>query len=255
MKRRTFIALAFTYISSIARARDTYQPTLERGRSFLAGLIDPNIDLLPEFAGSNVYWLWHDNALAAKTLSISHPDVSKRIDGAIAREKIDKADRKVDLLFGEKPDVLPFRHYELMDVRSIGKKQIRTEIPSDREMKGWASYADLLFLATLAEKGTEKARASWDLAMAMWDGVGFRDAAAKQHRRYATYKLGIALLAANSLTPKPDIPPGLVGHLQKMQSAEGGWITDYRRDGTPVGKANVETTCIAILGLERHLRQ
>jgi hypothetical protein len=254
MRRRTFIAFGFTYLSGIALARDTYESTLERGRSFLIGLIDPALDLLPEFAGSNVYWLWHDNALAAKTLSISHPDVSKRIESAIAREQIARADRKVDLLFGDKPEVLPFRHYELTDVRTIGKKQIRTEIPSDREMKDWASYADLLLLATLAEKDPHKARANWNLAAAMWDGVGFLDAAAKQHRRYATYKLGIALLAAYSLTPKPEIPRGLVERLQKMQSAESGWITDYRRDGTPVGKANVETTCIAILGLERHAR-
>jgi hypothetical protein len=254
IKRRTFIALGLAQLCGSARANKNDQTSLERGRSFLAQLIDPALDLLPEFDGSNVYWLWHDNALATKTLATSHPDVSQRIASAIERERIDRADRKVDLFFGDKPDVLPFRHYELTDVRTVGEKQIRTEIPSDREMKGWASYADLLLLATLAEKDPEKGRANWNLAAAMWDGVGFFDAAAKQHRRYATYKLGIALVAAHSLTPQPEIPRGLVERLQKMQSAQGGWITDYRRDGTPLGKANVETTCMAILGLEQHVR-
>ena len=38
--------------------------------------------------------------------------------------------------------------------------------------------------------------------------------------------------------------------LLALQAPSGGWITDYLSDGTPVGKANVETTCLAILALE-----
>ena len=34
-----------------------------------------------------------------------------------------------------------------------------------------------------------------------------------------------------------------------MQSAEGGWKTDYK-DGKPVGLANVETTCLSLLALQ-----
>jgi len=34
-----------------------------------------------------------------------------------------------------------------------------------------------------------------------------------------------------------------------MQAQDGGWITDYK-DGRPVGLANVETTCLALLALE-----
>jgi hypothetical protein len=252
MNRRTFIAAGCAFLSRAALARDSGESAPARGRNFLAQLIDPALDLLPEFAGSNVYWLSHDNALAANILASSHPEISKRIAASIEREHISRPDKKVNLLVGEMPDVLPFRQYELTDVRRVGEKLIRTELPSDREMTGWTSYADLLLLATLADKDPQKARANWEQAAAMWDGTGFWDVAAKQHRRYATYKLGIALLAAESLRPKPEIPQGLVERLQKMQSAEGGWITDYRRDGTPIGKANVETTCIAILGLEKH---
>ena len=34
------------------------------GRRFLVNLLDPAVGLLPEFPGSNTYWLFHDNDLA-----------------------------------------------------------------------------------------------------------------------------------------------------------------------------------------------
>ena len=42
--------------------------------------------------------------------------------------------------------------------------------------------------------------------------------------------------------------------LLKMQADTGGWITDYKPDGTPVGMANVETTSLAILALDAALQ-
>jgi hypothetical protein len=254
VSRRTFIGLCLAQLGVVAHGEPVKLGMLERGREFLVKLLDPALDLLPEYAGAKVYWLWHDNGFAAKMLSASNPEISRRIKAAIDREHVDRTDNKVELLFGESPNILPFRHYELKYVRRVGEKLIRTEIATDREMTGWSSYADLLLLASLAEKDPAAARRHWDAALAMWDGTGFLDPAARQDNRYATYKLGIALIAARRLAQRSDIPRGLVDRLQRLQADHGGWVTDYLRDGTPIGEANVETTCMAMLGLDHHFR-
>jgi hypothetical protein len=105
-------------------------------------------------------------------------------------------------------------------------------------------------LACLTETNQAAARRHWDAAVRLWDGKGFLDAAARHDRRYSTYKLGLALLAANHLSPPADPPPGVLDKLLVLQEDSGGWITDYDATGKRIGVANVETTCLAILGLE-----
>jgi hypothetical protein len=121
-------------------------------------------------------------------------------------------------------------------------------------MKGWEEYADLLLMASIAEPDRTKARAHWEAALALWDGKGFLDAAAKHQKRYATYKLGLALLAASRLSPPGQPPPGLLERLLTLQSESGGWITDYDAEGKKLGLANVETTCLAIIGIQAALQ-
>ena len=86
--------------------------------------------------------------------------------------------------------------------------------------------------------------------MRMWDGKGFLDAAARHDQRYSTYKLGLALLAASHLSPPAEPPQGLLDKLLALQDDSGGWITDYDATGKKLGVANVETTCLTILGIE-----
>jgi hypothetical protein len=38
--------------------------------------------------------------------------------------------------------------------------------------------------------------------------------------------------------------------LLTLQDDSGGWITDYDATGKKLGVANVETTCLTILGIE-----
>ena len=62
---------------------------------------------------------------------------------------------------------------------------------------------------------------------------------------------------AGLLDPELDLLPEFHGSrtdwlCRAQQSKEGGWITDYR-NGDPVGLANVETTCLALLALEAQL--
>jgi hypothetical protein len=222
---------------------------IQRGQTFLVNLYDPDLSLLPEYRGANVYWLFHDNYLAAKVLAISHPQTAKRIMAAIHREGIFKSG-KIELIFGEAEKSLPFHQYQLMDVRSVTNKIIRTEIVTGRVLDGWEDYADLLLLACITEGNQNSARHHWDAAMRLWDGNGFLDGAAQHDHRYSTYKLGLALLAASHLSPPVKPPQGLIDRLLAMQDDSGGWITDYDSTGKKIGLANVETTCLCILGLE-----
>jgi hypothetical protein len=211
--------------------------------------LDPELGLLPEYRGATVYWLFHDNYLAAKVLSASHPKIANTIRSAIDREGIHRSG-KIEVLFGEVEKPLPFREYQLTDVRRTTNKVIRTEVVTGSTLDGWAQYADLLLLACIAEPNKSAARRHWEAAMRLWDGKGFLDPAARLHQRYSTYKLGLALFAAAHLSPPATPPDGLLNKLLSLQADSGGWITDYDSTGKGMGFANVETTCLSILGIE-----
>jgi hypothetical protein len=50
-------------------------------------------------------------------------------------------------------------------------------------------------------------------------------------------------------------PRGLVEKVLALQQPSGGWVTDYDAGGKAIGVANVETTCLCILGLEARYGQ
>jgi hypothetical protein len=246
------IALATVVFMRTSTAGQPTPPPADaatKGRGFLVGLLDPDLGLLPEYRGAKIYWLFHDNYLAAKVLSASHPKIAQTIRAAIEREGVKKSG-KIEILFGEAEKPLPFRKYELTDVRRAENKLVRTEIVTATESQSWTKYADLLLLASMAEPNREAARQHWDEALKMWDGNGFLDAAAKHNHLYATYKLALALIASNRLSPPAKVPDGLLDKLRSLQDDSGGWITDYDATGKKVGLANVETTCLSILGIE-----
>ena len=83
----------------------------------------------------------------------------------------------------------------------------------------------------------------------MWDGEGFKDAAARHSGIYATYKLALYLIAADRLKITAPHRDEVIVRLLAMQSTDGGWKTDYK-EGKPVGLANVETTCLSLLALQ-----
>jgi hypothetical protein len=155
-------------------------------------------------------------------------------------------------VFDEAKQPLPFRHPELIEVRQLGGKVVKTEILTKREMVGWEQYADLLLLAAMAQSRTDPgvAKSHMQRALAMWDGLGFKDRVVELSGRYAVYKLALAMIAADRLNQPPAAHADIVDRLLAQQSTSGGWITDYRTDGKPVGMANVETTALAILALD-----
>lgn len=251
IRQRTRVAIIIALFMFAPNGWTSLKPSdvTQRGREFLVSLLDPGLGLLPEYRGANVYWLFHDNYLAAKVLAVSHPKIAQNIMAAIHREGIYKSGR-IQVIFGEAEEPLPFRQHQLKDVRRAGNKVIRTEVMTDRVFDDWERYADLLFLACLTEKNQPEARQHWEAAMRLWDGKGFLDAAAKHDQRYSTYKLSLALLAANHLSPPAEPPQGMLDKLLTLQDDSGGWITDYDATGKKLGVANVETTCLTILGIE-----
>ncbi|MFO1020908.1 MAG: hypothetical protein U0903_09460 [Planctomycetales bacterium] len=212
-------------------------------------MVDPDLHLLPEYRGADVYWLYHDNYLAAKVLAETNPKLSRSIRTAIKSYGVAQSG-KIEILFGESPQGLPYKQYELTDVRRIGKKLIRTEVVKKDLLLGWEKYADLLFFAAMAEKDPHKARAHFEAGMKMWSGLGFEDAVVKHHKQYATYKLALSLIAAKKLAISHPHKQPVVERLLALQGPVGGWITDYDLQAKPVGLANVETTSLAILALQ-----
>ena len=223
---------------------------IQRGESFLTNLFEARLQLLAEYRGSSTYWLFHDNYLAAHLLAKTRPDLSRQIRSTLEKFGVTKSG-KIEIVFGEAVEPLPFRTYVLTNVASLDGKTIRTELVTTNILSGWDEYADLLLLASLAQaqSAEAEARRNFDRAAAMWDGQGFVDRATKHSGLYATYKLALFVIAADRLNTSPPHASDVVARLLTMQSPAGGWITDYR-DDRPVGLANVETTCLSLLALQ-----
>lgn len=223
---------------------------IARGLRFLTNLYDPELKLLPEFRGANVYWLYHDNYLAAKVLAPSQPKLASTLLESIHSRGI-RYSGKIEIVFDEAFAPLPFRHFILTNVVDVGRKQIRTEIAGPGLMKGWEAYADLRLLAALASvrSAPQEARENFAAASAMWDGKGFADPASRGLKRYAAYKLALYLLAESRLRTEGTLHTLVLDRLVAQQNPEGGIITDYVADGSWSGVANVETTCLTIQAL------
>ena len=161
--RRAALVILTAFVTANANAQPALSPSdaARKGRTFLTNLFDPALGLLPEYRGAKVYWLFHDNYLAMKVLAASHPKVAQSISAAMDRDGVRKSG-KIDLIFGEAENPLPFRQYELTDVRRIYDKVIRTEVVTNRVLAGWTAYADLLLLACIAEKEESAARQHWE---------------------------------------------------------------------------------------------
>ena len=137
-------------------------------------------------------------------------------------------------------------------MKRVGEIVIRTEVVGKKVHEDWERYSDLLFMATIAEAGQEKSKAvgHFEAGMKTWDGKGIRDRASEKGGLYATYKLALALIAGARLDRKAGERAEMLKRLVGKQRQDGGFVTDYDDKGKPVGQANVETTCLAILALD-----
>jgi hypothetical protein len=245
MTRRLLLFLA-TLPLTLRAEEDASSKAAGRGREFLVRMFHPDLHLLPEYEGAKVMWLYHDNWLAARVLKGSHPEMANRILAAIKARGVTRSG-KIEMIFGEA--ALPFYRYELREVAQDRGFTIRTEVTTEEKTSGWEGYADLLLIAAVAEKDKAAGKAHFAAAMRMWDGTGFADEVVKKQGQYATYKLGLALHATRCLGVNVPELDAIRKRLLSLQHSAGGWITDYTPGGKPKGMANVETTCLAILGL------
>lgn len=225
-----------------------------RGRKFLVGLFDPAVELLPEYRGANVYWLFHDNYLAVKILAPHDKPLADKIAASIRKRGI-TASGKIEILFDDSPHSFPFRQYELTEVERVGDRIIKTEVVKGEPFQGWREYADLLLMAAIfkarSSESLDEAKRDFAAALETWDGRGLRDQVTKKSGLYATYKLALALIAAARLKVIPPTHEQIVAALLAQQADDGGWITDYNAQGERIGLANVETTSLAVLAIER----
>jgi hypothetical protein len=250
--RRSFLcstAAAAVWVRSGEAAGGLYVEQVARAREFLVGLFDPALGLLPEFRGCPTYWLYHDNYLAAAVINRSQPEMSATIMAAIRRYGVTESG-KIEIVLGESKSPLPFRRYELIEVGRDGDKVIKTEVVKPELFPGWEPYADLLVLASMAEGDRQVAAGYFAAARKMWDGHGFADVVVPGAGRYATYKLALALHAARRR--EFDFPEAETVRTMMLgrQQADGGFITDYTKEGKNLGFANVETTSLCLLALE-----
>ena len=248
-KQMVGLLLAGFLLGGTMQAAEMVTP-VRRGEKFLAGLFNAELGLLPEFRGSKSYWLFHDNYLAAKVLAGSRPDLAAGIVAALSRCGVTNSG-KIEILFDEAARPLPFRHYQLTNLLVTNGLAIRTEVVTPRVLADWDGYADLLLLAALAQSKSDPtaARHNFERADALWDGKGLADRVVVKSQRYATYKLALYLLTARRLQLTPAHAGEVRVRLLALQNQEGGWITDYNEALKPLGFANVETTCLAILAL------
>ena len=111
----------------------------------------------------------------------------------------------------------------------------------------WERRADLTFLAALnawSQGDATQAQAHFTAAMAMFDGVGFRDGANPD--RYTTSDLALALIAGARLGEP--VNDAIVRRLLSLQGADGGFAAHYSADGAGDG-ADTRTTAYALLAL------
>lgn len=223
---------------------------IHRAVRFLVKLYDPAVQLLPEYQGSKVYWLFHDNYLAQKVLAKDRSALAKRI-GLTLQLYRKSYDGAINVLFDPNLRLPPFHATRLILIARRDGALIKNEQNTPKLINNWRDYTDLLFLAAISNVKRNRAFAMecYHQALAMWDGMGFMDAPAMQLYRYSIFKLALALIAARQLQARLPIREKILHQLIALQDRSGGFVTDYNKDDKPIGVPNVETTCLAILAL------
>ncbi len=234
-------------------SRTSTKRFVRRAVRFLTQLYDPRMRLLPEYRGSSVFWLFHDNLLAEKVLARYRPALAHKIKSAI-HQYHPPCQGAIMVLLGHNQHVPPFHQTQLMTVAEVDGKVIKNEVDTANTIRNWRDYADLLLLAAIsnADRNRAFAKRCYRQAMAMWDGQGFWDNPAQQLGRYSAFKLALAIIASRRLGESKSMRALFTRKLIAQQDRSGGVVTDYNGAGKRVGLPNVETTCLAILALQRN---
>ena len=231
---------------------------------FLRSQFNPQLGLCSEApnVAPNSYWLVSDNLWALKAFEmfndseISSAIRAKLIELAnIYHLPVDKEGLPIsyahETVLGNTVE-LPFRtpiSYTLFS----NNYSLKTVIYNGTIMNDWQEYADLLLYAALSShwQGNEtQARYYFESATKMWDGIGLNDTVTQTEGMYSTYKLALLLYTSKILNETLPFEFNLLKRLLNQQrESDGGIVTHYLADGTPIGDANIETSAITAISI------
>jgi hypothetical protein len=248
---------ALALLLAAACVADPTDPAAEaavrRAVTYLANELDASLGLLREApqAAPDKHWLLTDNQLAVWALEAAGEEqLAARIEAGIAAHAPGGLPQHglIEVQRGD-PIVWPPRTHVETEVTPGVWIETRTD---GSVMEDWAQYADLALYGAMdaANRGDYgTARRRYSDALGMFDGACFRDKAVPADGNCTTYKLALALLAAERVGVRPDADMRAI--LLKAQAETGGFHTHYipGDEPTPAGDTNVETTAYAILAL------
>jgi len=221
----------------------------------------------------NTYWLVSDNLWAWKALTVANKSgISGYVEaGRVAniieaklKEKAEIHNLPTDpngfpISFMHEAvigDTIPAPNHTCTTIQlQHNDYQVLTEVCNRTIMNDWMNYSDrLLYMALSCHwQGNDTAAIYYfELAKAMWDGIGINDTATKNDGFYATYKLALLLYTSKVLGAKLPFEFDLIKKIYTQQrETDGGIITDYYPNGEPVeyADANTETTSIVIISI------
>jgi hypothetical protein len=246
---------------------------VERSTEFLLNQFNESLGLCGEApqAAPNTYWLVSDNLWAWKALDLvsksGFPDAYRA--GVVANEIYSTlttlaknyslpADSNGLPISYEHEAVIgdvampPYKGATVLTVYDDGYP-VNTIVCNGTLMPDWDNYADLVLYCAISynwEHDQPDAVDNFSTAVAMWNAtsMGLQDKAF--NGTYDTYKLALLLYASRLLGQGLPFESELLNRIYSQQNAsDGGIVTNYYADGTPVGDANTETTSMVIIAL------
>lgn len=244
----------------------TNKGSITKAYEFLESLYKSEVGLCIEYSGNNTLWLTHDNYLASMVLASWNRTIADNMTATIKRLTVKynlphdahdlPIDTRIEILNGYQVESLNYTVLHTVNASYFGYV-LRNEnvtdmpIPSDT----WRNYTDLTLYQTIIAWRKGDNQTAFNLfynVTAMWDGIGFKDQAAKSSKSYSTFKLGFFLYVHRLLgSPKVEIYQDVINAIWRSQDVSGGFFTNYYKPGFyPNGvKANCETTAFILLGL------
>jgi hypothetical protein len=278
-----FLVLVVTLgMTHLAKARVAAQADqLGSALAYLRSLYDPVVGLLSETPfgddqGRKLYWI-NDNIFAIAAFREHGTSSDKTLADDIQRRIIRLAElynlpRYEDgfpklglheVVLGY-PLTLPLPCASTHILFEEGYKLGLTIWNGTRErecfVQDFSGYADNLLYESLSafhDGNLTHALARFREAARFWDGRGLADnsflnPSDAQYLRYTTYKVALLLYVAEKLQEELQFWNQAVETIWRMQTYNGGTVTNYVGQDAPIGGANTETTAIVVLADPTH---
>lgn len=280
------------YLPLVASQRSALPTNLQRGVDFLVSQYNPAVGLLREsvleagvtptqtlcITGTSAssglpyyhkHYLTNDNALAVYALETVGAELSLASALRVSLQNYGYSHNNfIEVAWGQTIPWPPYHHRDKI-VKQIGSdyviyethEAIETISGSDPYLcyfYDWSAYANLTFMAALNEYNQgyrESALRLYAIGMNKFDGIGWRDKA--YWDRGGVYEtIGPAWALYVGAVIGAPLDERLMTVVSQMQHPTyGGFNTHYRAGGVPAAYPNIETTSLAILGLDSYRRR